>query len=131
LLGELKDRAEIVVADLEAGVGTLVRLNEGEANIVLVVAEPTLKSIEVARRAAETAGSVAHVIVLANRVRSKDHETEIGNALAGYELVTVPEDPVVTRADREGRAPIDVDERAPAVEAVVALAARAVAAQAT
>ena len=34
---------------MEAGVGTLLRLQPGQADVVLVVAEPSAKAIEVAR----------------------------------------------------------------------------------
>ena len=39
-------------------------------------------------------------------------------------LAVVPEDETITRAEREGRAPIDVDPGAPAVRALHGLAGR-------
>ena len=113
-----------VVCDLEAGVGTLLRVQPEQLDVVLVVAEPSAKGIDVARRAAEIARSRARVIVLANKVRSEADVEEIRRALPIYELVAIPEDPVVQRAEREGRAPLDVDPEAPAVEALARLAAR-------
>lgn len=59
-----------MICDLEAGVGAVVRSDQ--ADVVLAVAEPTVKSIEVARRAAEIAGERAPVVVIANRVRGED-----------------------------------------------------------
>jgi hypothetical protein len=57
---------------------------------------------------------------------------EYADALAGvpggYELVVVPEDPVIERADREGRAPIDADGASPGVGALLRLAERLAAA---
>jgi CO dehydrogenase nickel-insertion accessory protein CooC1 len=94
-------------------------MNEGAVDVVLVVANPTAKSIEVARRAADSAvAKKARVIVIANRVQSDDDRAAIRSAFGGYEIVDVPEDSSVARADREGMAPIDVDENAPGVEAI-------------
>ena len=115
-----------MVADLEAGVGTLLRVEPGQIDLVLVVSEPSAKGVEVARRAAEIAASRARVIVLANKVSNEEEVAEIAGALPGYDLVTVPEDRAVSRAEREGRAPIDVDEGAPAVRAIAELAAKLV-----
>ncbi len=42
----------IVLADCEAGIGTLTRLGETPVDVVLVVVEPTPKSLEVGARAA-------------------------------------------------------------------------------
>ena len=55
MLGELEGNGRIVICDLEAGVGAVVRA--GSADVVLVVSEPSAKSIEVARRAAELAAT--------------------------------------------------------------------------
>ena len=111
-----------MICDLEAGVGAVVRA--GGADVVLVVSEPSAKSIEVARRAAEIASQSSRVIVVANQVRD-DADLEAVQAAAGdHELVVVPEEPAIARADRDGVAPIDVDAAAPGVRALVDLADR-------
>ena len=109
---------------MEAGLGTLLRLSPGQADVVLVVAEPSAKAIEVARRAAEVAGKRARVIVLANKVRSEADLQAIERELGAYEIVPVPEDGAIVRADEEGAAPIDVDADAPGVRALLDLADR-------
>ena len=125
LLRELEADDGIVIGDLEAGMGTMLRLREGDADVVVVVAQPTAKSIEVARRAVEVASAKAdEVVVVANRVRDDDDLAVIGATLADRELVVVPDDAAIADADREGRAPIDVDADAPGIRALVALADR-------
>src|SRR5215212_3337434 len=125
LLAELEDGERTVVCDLEAGVGTLSRMQEGGADLVLVVANPTAKSLEVARRAAETASAKnLRVIVIANRVRDEEDRRAIRSVLGAYEAVEVPEDAAVAAADRQGRAPIDVDGAAPGVGAMRELGER-------
>jgi len=123
LFGDVEDERRVVICDMEAGVGTIVR--NGKGDMVIVVAEPTVKSIDVARRAAGAASAQgAEVIVVANRVRDDADSEAIGSALGDYEIVVVPEDPVIARADEEGRAPIDVDPEAPGVKALLGLADR-------
>lgn len=126
MLGELEANGRAVVFDMEAGAGTLLRMAEGAADVVLVVAEPTAKSIEAARRHAEVAAEKARVVVVANKLAEAGDAARIGEALAGHELVEVPEDPAIARAELEGRAPIDVAPDAPAVRALAELAGRLV-----
>lgn len=133
LLAELEQDELIVMCDLEAGLGTLLRLQEGQADVVVIVAQPTAKSIEVARRAVELAtGRAGRVVVVANRVRD---DADLAAVIAGVgeeqELAVVADEPVIGDADRQGRAAIDVDADAPGVRALVALADRLLAVAAT
>lgn len=125
LLRELERGDAAVVGDLEAGIGTMLRLRAGDADAVVVVAQPTAKSIEVARRAVEIAAVKAgRVLVVANRVRGEEDLAVIRAVLGDREIHVVPDDDAIARADREGRAPLDVDGEAPGVRAVIALADR-------
>jgi CO dehydrogenase maturation factor len=124
LVRQLEHGARTVVCDLEAGLSTLEKLEPGHADIVLVVANPTGKALEVARRAVELASPVAEVIVLANRVRDESDIELIREALGDIELIVIPEDPVIAQADRDGIAPIDLDAGSPGVAAIVRLAER-------
>ncbi|MBA3747848.1 MAG: P-loop NTPase [Solirubrobacterales bacterium] len=124
LVRELEHGERTVICDLEAGLSTLEALREGDADVVLVVANPTGKSIDVARRAIALVAGLAEVIVLANRVRD-DADLELIKAVAGdLEVVVIPEDETIAEADREGNAPIDLDPDAPGVAALVRLAER-------
>jgi CO dehydrogenase maturation factor len=122
LLGELEGNGRIVLCDMEAGLGTVVRIQPDQLDILIVVAEPSAKGIDVARRAAHTGSSRARVIVIANRIREPADLEAIQAALPDHELVVVPEDPVIARADREGIAPIDLDPDSPGVAAIIELA---------
>ncbi|MBA3747405.1 MAG: P-loop NTPase, partial [Solirubrobacterales bacterium] len=110
LLRELEGTGRTVLGDLEAGIGVLARMKPGSLDIVLVVANPTPKSIEVARRAAETAvAREIPVLVVANRIASDADLEAITDVLGDHEIVVVPDDPMIARADAEGLAPIDLD----------------------
>lgn len=122
MLGELESDDRTVVCDLEAGVGAVVR--SAQADVVLAVAEPTAKSIEVARLAVEVASEHARVIVVANRIRDDQDLVAVGAVLGEQELVVVPEDAGIAHADRQGRAPIDAAPESRGVRALVAFAER-------
>jgi len=127
LLGELESEGKIIIGDLEAGIGTVMRLQEGQADVVLVVAQPTAKSLNIARRAVELAGDRGgRVIVVANRIRDDADLAVVRAAVGECEMVVVPEEPAIALADREGRAAIDVDADAPGVRVLIELADRLV-----
>ena len=115
-----------MVADFEAGVGTLTRLGEQRVDTVLVVVEPTPKSLEVGARATELAAerSIGRVVVVANRVRNEADLELVRSMFPGLEVVAVPDDPKIVEADRQGVAPFDSAPDAPAVRALVELADR-------
>ena len=119
----------IVLADCEAGIGTLTRLGDTPVDVVLVVVEPTPKSLEVGARAAALAKErqMGHIIVVASRIRNDDDLKAIQDALPGQEIVVVPDDPAIVAADREGVAPMDSAPESPAVLALVGVADRVLA----
>lgn len=124
LLGSVTGDAVTIVADLEAGIGTLTRLPDQAIEVLLVVVEPTPKSIEVGQRAVEVATQkgVARVVLVANRIRDDQDRTVISAAFPGVETFEVPDDLAVVTADRDGVAPLDQAPEAPAVQALSSLA---------
>ena len=126
MLGNVAPADELVVADLEAGIGTLTRLADGAVDVVVIVVQPTPKSLEVGARAAALAHErqLGRVVVVANRAVTEEDEEMVRAAFPGEEVVVVPDDPSILAADREGRAPLDTAPDAPAVEALLGLAER-------
>ena len=126
MLGNVAPTDEVVIADLEAGIGTLTRLSEKSVQAVLVVVEATPKSMEVASRATALANerSLGKMIVVANRVRGDEDLEAIRALFPDEELVAVPVDPAIAAADRAGVAPLDQSPDAPAVKVLVALGER-------
>lgn len=114
-----------MVADFEAGIGTLTRLGESQVGAVVIVAEPTVKSLEVAARAAALAiqHTVGPVVVVANRVSSDADRALVEAALPGQMVLVVPDDPAIPAADRQDLAPLDASPESPAVLALSSLAA--------
>jgi CO dehydrogenase maturation factor len=124
LLGQLEGKAEVVVADFEAGLGTMSRMSPGQVDILLVVVEPTAKSIAVAQRAIELIEdrNLGRVVVVANRVRTEEDQAAIARALPGRTLISVPDDPAVRAADEAGHAPFDAAADGAAVRTLRQLA---------
>jgi CO dehydrogenase maturation factor len=125
LLREMEGGGRTVLGDLEAGIGVLTRMETGSLDVVLVVANPTPKSIEVARRAVATARARdIEVLVVANRIADAEDLERITAVLGDEEIVVVPDDPAIAHADAEGLAPIDLDETSPGVRAIIEISER-------
>lgn len=109
---------------MEAGIGTLTRLGDQRVDAVLVVVEPTAKSLEVGQRAAALAveKSLGRVVVVASRIRHQADLDMVTSLFSGYEVVPVPDDPAIVAADRAGVAPLDMAPDSPAVKALCELA---------
>lgn len=131
LLGELETSQRALIADMEAGLGTLSRLSEGALDLVLLVTEPSHKAIEVARIAAEVLVErkvSKRIVVLANKTRNAADLERVETALravpslALVEVIAVPEDDEILGADAEGTSPIDAAPNSPAVRVLADLA---------
>ena len=120
MLSSVPHADTIIVADLEAGIGTLTRLPDQAVEHTLVIVEPTPRSIDVGQRAVQVAAerSQGRITVVANKVSDDDDDNRVRAAFTDFDVVTVPVDQVVVSADRKGISPIDLDEHAPAVAAI-------------
>ena len=123
MLGTVEFGSAVVVADFEAGIGTLVRLGGEAVDVLIVVVEPTPRSIEVGQRAVVLARQrdIDRVIVVANRVVDDADTARVTAAFEGCEVVVVPHDEAIVDAERRGVAPLDASPQAPAVTALVNL----------
>lgn len=129
MLGELEQEGGVVICDLEAGVGSLLRMADGYVDLTLVIVEPTVKSVEAAKRALAIASDNSNVIVVANRVREDSDTDLIRAAFVGHEIHVVPYDSQIRRADRDGTAPIEFGNVSPGLAAIYELAQRVLAAR--
>ncbi len=108
----------MIVADLEAGIGTLTRLAAQSVDITLVVVEPTPRSIDVARRAVAVADErqQGRVVIVANKVTDQADRGRIEEAFANQASVIVSADQAIDEADRRGVSPLDFDPESAAVK---------------
>jgi len=114
-----------VVGDLPGGTRQAMFGWAKYADVLAIVVEPTAKSIHVARRLSNISKATwapSQVIVVANRVDGPDDVERISEALDRQVIGAVPNDPLVTEADKSALAPID-HHRGPFVDAVEQLVA--------
>lgn len=108
-----------IVADLAAGTRQPMYRWARFASVVMVVAEPTAKSLMTARRLAPLA---THLV--ANKVRSRADSAHIAASIELPLIASVPYDRNVVEADRQGVALLDLAPESPASSALEELARR-------
>lgn len=112
-----------MICDLEGGINTLLRVKEGFLDTVLVVCEPTIKSIETTDRVLAMCDRLGfEAVILGNRLRDAADERLITKRFPGRSFVAIPDDDGIAEADRRGEAPIDHAPDGPGVAAIAALA---------
>ena len=128
LLGQIEGHSDkrVVVADMEAGAGTLTRMPPGALDFALLVVEPSAKSIDVARRASAIIAErqIGLALVIANRMRDPQDLELVRAGFPSFEIFAIPDDPTLSQADRDAQSPMDVNPASPAVQAIGELAAR-------
>lgn len=107
---EMDPSAWNVVGDLPGGTRQAMFGWAKYADVLAIVVEPTPKSIHVARRLqniSKAEWAPAKVVVVANRVDEPADIDRISEALQHPVIGAVPNDPVVTEADKHAQSPID------------------------
>jgi CO dehydrogenase maturation factor len=130
LLGELATGSNgetMTITDMEASIEHMSRGTIRHVDAMLMVTEPYFRSLETVGRMAPLAQElgIERVWAVANKVRSVRDEEIIRSYCTehGVELAAVvPWDEAIQEADREGRALMDYDPKAPAVVAVEGIA---------
>lgn len=123
VLDDLPGDGWSVVGDLPGGTRQPFLTWGRYARTFLVVVEPTPASILTARRLAKLTQmpQAPQVLAVANKVRERDDAHHVAQQTGLTVLGAVPFDPALGRADRLGRAVLDVDPDAPCVTAVRSL----------
>jgi len=103
-------RNEVVVMDMEAGIEHLGRATSGSVDALIIVVNPGKRSRVAAdkiRKLGKDIG-IQNVVVLANRVRSKEDEQLIKDSMTDYEILGfIPEHDEIVNSDRDGTRPFD------------------------
>ena len=120
---EMDPDAWNVVGDLPGGTRQAMFGWAKYANAVLIVVEPTTKSIHVGRRLrnlSKAEWAPEHLAVVANKVRTADDTQHIAEQLDLPVIASIPADPTVMSADKSATAPLD-GVPGPFVESVATL----------
>ncbi len=124
---------DVCILDTEASPEHLTRGTARYADSMYAVVEPYFKSLETGRRMAALAVDLGldNVGLIANKIRDARDLAAVQQFAESNELDVVgviPFDPMLASAEREGRAPFDVDPTSPSVMAIGELAERIAAA---
>ncbi len=126
IVGRLPDGRWHLVGDLPGGTRQAFFGWGSYARTMLVVVDPTAKSLLSARRLARLGlgENAPRVIAVANRVREPD-DVEVVRRGSGLEVVgAVPWDEALADAERQGRAPVDHAPDSAAVREVESIVER-------
>lgn len=117
-----------VIGDLPGGTRQAFTGWGSWASTILIVVEPTAKSLLSGRRLARMADldpdHPAKVLVVASKVREPDDVEMIAKGVGLEVIASVPWDEQLAEAERRQLAPIDFDPDCPAVRAVESLVER-------
>lgn len=108
---------EIVILDMEAGIEHLGRRTAEAVDVMIIVVEPGLKSLETAERIKRLAADIGikNIAVVINKVSNKAEEEFVTDKLKelGLEVLgSIPRDDKVILADMEGKILFDYPESA-------------------
>ncbi len=120
------DRDEIVVVDMEAGVEHMGRGTASHVDIMLIVADSSRKSLEIAKKLSGFAHEmgIKQVFVVGNRVRDSEEKeliTDFTEKNGLPLLALIPYDDTVVKADRVGEPPLKYAETSESVKAIQAI----------
>lgn len=118
---------EVCLLDLEASLEHFAQSKALNADTMLVVVEPSFKSLATGRRMIGLARQLdpERLLLVANKVRDAGGRDAVNRLAAeqGVEVAgAVPHDGRLLEADQDGSALLDFDPKAPAVAAIDALA---------
>ena len=117
------NRDEIVVVDMEAGVEHMGRGTASHVDIMLVVADSSRKSLEIAKKLSGFAyeAGIKNTYVIGNRVRDIEEKELITTFTTKNDLpllALIPYDDIVIKADRIGEPPLKYAEKSESVQAI-------------
>ncbi len=117
------ERDEVVVVDMEAGVEHMGRGTASQVDIMLIVADSSRKSLEIAKKLSIFAKQmgIKNVYVVGNRVRDSEEIqliTDFTEKNGLPLLALIPYDDTVVKADRVGEPPLKYAATSESVKAI-------------
>ncbi len=108
----LIQRNEALIIDMEAGLEHLGRGSTGYVDALIIVVEPGQRAINTARQIRKLAEDlhIQRIMIVGNKVTSDQDRRLIEENLADFPILGhISFNPMILRADREGRSPYDLD----------------------
>ena len=107
------DRDEIIILDMEAGIEHLGRGTTGSMDLLIVVIEPGMRSIQTARSVKKMADEIGikSVNIVLNKARSEDETSLIKGSLMDFTVLgSLPYSEKVRLSDLQNISPCDYDD---------------------
>jgi CO dehydrogenase maturation factor len=122
----LFNKEQFVIMDMEAGIEHLGRGTAKNVDVLIVVVEPGLRSVETATRIKALANDIGveKIIAVLNKVNNEKEKDLIKKELEKMEIPlagVVPYSKGVVASDLEGTSPLDVEDNTDIVEAMMEL----------
>jgi CO dehydrogenase maturation factor len=116
----------VVITDLEAGVNDLLWAKPRPDDRLIIVVDPSQKSLLVGARIHAVAKELGidRIAVVANRTESDADLARARTTFPGVAVTAIPDDPLIREADRVAQPAIDMAETGPAVPVLRELANR-------
>jgi CO dehydrogenase maturation factor len=122
----LVKRDEVIIVDFEAGIEHLGRGTAKGIDVMLVVAEPSQKSLDLCKKIIELSKKlgVINIYLIANKITDKSQNEIINEKIHNWEVPlyhSIPFDPEIGKADFEGKSPIDYNSNSDAIQSIKSL----------
>ena len=109
----LLERNEVVILDMEAGVEHLGRATAKAVDKLIIVVEPSRRSIETAYRIDKLAREIGlhNIAIVANKVRSQSERDFLTSSLPGFKFLGfIPYDQAIVEADVSNSSVLDASQ---------------------
>jgi CO dehydrogenase maturation factor len=110
----LLERDEVVIMDMEAGVEHLGRATARAVDKLIIVVEPSRRSIDTAYRINKLAQEIGihNIVIVANKIRNQSDKDSLTSSLSGFEFLGfIPYDQAIVDADLSNRPVIDASQQ--------------------
>lgn len=119
-------RDEVVVVDFEAGLEHLGRGTAKGIDVMLVITEPSQKSLDLSKKIIELSKKlgVINIYLIANKISDENQLQIIHDRIEEWDVPlyhSVPMDPEIGAADLKGESPLDHNPNSPAMDKIKTL----------
>jgi CO dehydrogenase maturation factor len=116
-------RDEVVIVDFEAGIEHLGRGTAKGIDVMLVVTEPSQKSLDLCKKIIDLSKKlgVINIYLIANKIADDSQIDVINQRIKNWEVPlyhSIPYDLEIAKADLDGKSPIDYNSNSKAIQSI-------------
>jgi CO dehydrogenase maturation factor len=116
-------RDEVIIVDFEAGIEHLGRGTAKGIDVMLVVTEPSQKSLDLSKKIIELSKKlgVINIYLIANKITDDSQINVINQKIEDWEIPlyhSIPFDPEIGKADLVGKSPMDYNSNSKAIQSI-------------